>query len=72
MAQNGSENGSGDCSEAPDADSRHSRPGNFRSNPSPDLDQVSELLDLVFGAPGAVFKRFGSSKKNLETSFLES
>ena len=29
MAQNGSENGSGGCSEGPEADSSPSRPGNF-------------------------------------------
>ena len=50
MAQNGSENGSEGCSEAPEAESNHSRP------PSSDPDQVSELLDLVFGALGADFE----------------
>ena len=49
MAQNGSENGSGGYSEAPEAESSHSRPVNFWSVPSSDPDQVSELLDLVFG-----------------------
>ena len=63
MAQNGSENGSEGYSEAPQADSRHSRPGNFWSNLSSDPDEVSELLDLVFGAPGADFERFGRFQK---------
>ena len=56
MVQNGSENGSEGYSEAPEADSRLSRPVNFWSIPSSDPDQVSELLDLVFGAPGADFE----------------
>ena len=63
MAQNGSENGMGGCSEAPEADSSHSRPVNFWSVPSSDPDEVSELLDLVFGAPGADFERFGGVQK---------
>ena len=48
MAQNGSENGSEGCSEAPESDSSHSRPVNFWSVPSSDPDQVSELQDLDF------------------------
>ena len=56
MAQNGSENGSEGCSEAPESDWSHSRPVNFRPDPSSDPDQVSKLLDLVFGAPGADFE----------------
>ena len=63
MPQNGSENGSEGCSEAPETDSRHSRPVNFWSHPSSDPDQVSKLLDLVFGAPGADFERFGRFQK---------
>ena len=64
MAQNGSENGLEGCPEAPEADSRRSTRGNFRPDPSSDLEQVSELLDLVFGALGTDFERF-------ETSFLD-
>ena len=56
MAQNGSENGSEGCSEAPEADWRHSGPSTFWFYPSSDPDQVSKLLDLVFGAPGADFE----------------
>ena len=65
MAKNGSENGSEACSEAPEGDSRHSRPVNFWCVPSSDLDQVSELLDPVFGALGADFERFLRFQKGL-------
>ena len=66
MAQNGLENGSEGYSEAPEADSSHSRPVNFWSVPSSDPDEVSELLDLVFGALGADFERFGRFQKGHE------
>ena len=63
MTQNGPENGSEGHSEAPEAESSHSRPVNFWSVPSSDPDQGSELLDLVFGAPGADFERFWRFQK---------
>ena len=72
MAQNGSENGSEGCSEAPEADWSHSRPGNFWFVPSSNPNHVSELLDLVFGAPGADFERFLRFQTAPETSFLDS
>ena len=58
MAQNGPQTGSEGYSEAPESDSRHSRPVNFWFVPSSDPDEVSELLDLVFGGPGTDFERF--------------
>ena len=64
MAQNGSESGPEGCSEALEFDGRCSRPGNFRPDLSTDPDQVSELSDLVFGAPGADFERFGRFQKS--------
>ena len=76
MTQHGSENGSKGCSEAPEADSRHSRPGNFRRDPSPDLDQVFRALGRDFWRFGElqelILNDFGGSKKASETSFLES
>ena len=73
MLQNGSENGSEGYSEAPEADSRHSRPGNFRPDPSPDLDQVSLGSVFLFSElRELILSDMGGSKKASETSFWDS
>ena len=41
----------------------------LRLDPSSDLEQVSELFDVVFGALGVDFRRFGRFKRNRNVIF---